>query len=746
MEKSEKIKELSEEEKTEHNPKLFVPSGMMEAMKTSQALAKSISGSGILKSIQASQNFAKSISESGVLKQLSLAQSQMDQLLSPMKGLGYIDHNPQDQFSPMDLLKEVSKKQSKLILFDIFPISQSEEIDAYCQANFGETLFFKNDSRAKDSLQQSMKTISNANMTIARVQRIDIHSAYHFGDYFTILFECTLNPQNDETGESDQKILNKRHSIFDQVQTGFEAQLPNELKGIFTKELYFDSGKHSMPSIKVYDIRDYSFFFEDRKSSGLILNGPGTNREKAEDFVNHLSDLDDKGTIIYDNSKFLGFRQEILFGVIGKDLIISQINEYLQDSSKPIPYKYVILNFNEEKLLPFCYEFVSKYYLFIAFELLLLKIKGIEYSKFMTVKDDILDKKDSFLEEKINLTSLVDQFEMYRQIYLQFIKEEFLFENEEAWTYNYFAKSGSNRDSISNYFQDYNQNVVDEFNRKNKRLMDKQKDVGDLIRHQEQLKANQPVINPLFKEVEKELVHQIQKWKDTIDKNQIEAWLYNFETAEDKRIALNLLDKLQHVSSKQLIPGVIATNHKINSLLGDDAEKVYSAIGKITSGSHHSLRIFQENCKLPEKAFTEFSKLEQTKEKVLVLFDDFIGTGKTFIKFYEKNKAILKGFKKVVYACPFAFKKGVNYIQEKSEVLVVYSQLIPESQQVDQMEGLDSDKVIKFIDKYKNRIPDQYRYGYDECKIVFTFENNIPNNTIGLFWYSENWIPLLQRK
>ena len=103
----------------------------------------------------------------------------------------------------------------------------------------------------------------------------------------------------------------------------------------------------------------------------------------------------------------------------------------------------------------------------------------------------------------------------------------------------------------------------------------------------------------------------------------------------------------------------------------DDADKVYSAIGKITSGSHHSLKIFQENCKIPETSFTEFDKLEQNQEKILVLFDDFIGTGKTFIKFYEKHKSTFEGFKQVIYACPFAFKKGVDYTFDTTMVIEV---------------------------------------------------------------------------
>lgn len=692
------------------------------------------------------ESLNKSLTESGALKQMALATSQMDNVLALTRGLGYLDSQPQEQFKPIDLLKDVSKKQSKIILFDILPVSQSSKIDTYCQTAFGETLFFKNDLRSKDAFQQSIKTISNINMTIAGVQRIDIHSVYHFGDYFTIIFECFLNVENEETGDPDQQILTKRYSAFDAVQTQFESQLPNELKGMFAKKQNFHSGKHSLPCFKVYDVKDYSFFFNERKNNQLFSNDPDTNREKAEDFLNRMSEFDDDGNIVYDNVKFLGVSQDLLLGVIDKDLIISQANEFLQDSSKPIPYKYVILSFNEEHLLDFCYEFVAKYYLFIAFELLLQEIKKIEYSGFLSIKENVLDKKDLFLEQKICLTSLVDQFEMYKQIYLQYDREEFRFENEQTWTYNKFLGGGKDKDSLSNYFQEHTEEIIDEFNRKNKRAVDKQKDVEDLIRHQEQLKANQPIINPLFKEVEKELVYQIQKWKDHIDKNQIESWLYNFETAEDKRMALMLLDKLQYISSRQLIPGVVTTNHKINSLLGDGGDRVHSAIGNITSGSHHSLKIFQENCGLSEKSFVEFDKLEPSKEKVLILFDDFIGTGKTFIKFYEEKKAIFDEFKQVVYACPFAFKKGIDYIQDKSNVTVIYSQLISESQQVDQIEGLEPGKILEFLDKYKDRIPDQYRYGYDECKIIFTFENNIPNNTIGIFWYSKNWTPLLQRK
>ncbi len=58
----------------------------------------------------------------------------------------------------------------------------------------------------------------------------------------------------------------------------------------------------------------------------------------------------------------------------------------------------------------------------------------------------------------------------------------------------------------------------------------------------------------------------------------------------------------------------------------------------------------------------------------------------------------------------------------------------------------DKSRITQLINKYKANVPTGFEWGYDECQLLISFENNIPNNSIGILWSNINWIPLIKRK
>ena len=242
--------------------------------------------------------------------------------------------NDEQSFKPLEIIKDVSTRHDKIILFDMIKIEEESKINEYCSSHYGETLFVKDNYISKDSFQQTMKTITNISLSVEQVSNINLHSAYYYGKFFCVMYECVLCVNNSTEVGNDIDILNRRLNKFKSIQKKVEEAIPDELKGIFGHKKLFrfsESSGNSIPCFYIYSVEDYSSFFDDRKNTFLV-NGPSTNREKAEEFLIHLSEFDGKDDIKYDNSKFLGVNQDILLGVIDKKLIVSQVNEYLQDN------------------------------------------------------------------------------------------------------------------------------------------------------------------------------------------------------------------------------------------------------------------------------------------------------------------------------------------------------------------------------------------------------------------------------
>lgn len=108
------------------------------------------------------------------------------------------------------------------------------------------------------------------------------------------------------------------------------------------------------------------------------------------------------------------------------------------------------------------------------------------------------------------------------------------------------------------------------------------------------------------------------------------------------------------------------------------------------------------------------------------------------------------GFEKIYYCTFGAFENGIKKIKLETGVETITGQLIKESAKVlggTLFEPKDRNKIRRLIDKYsENRIPTKYSFGYDNCQLLYAFKDNIPNNSLGILWYSKNWTPLLDRK
>jgi ribosome-associated translation inhibitor RaiA len=226
-----------------------------------------------------------------------------------------------------------------------------------------------------------------------------------------------------------------------------------------------------------------------------------------------------------------------------------------------------------------------------------------------------------------------------------------IFLEEETW----IGGIGVNRHeySISDYFKVRITKNIDDVS---KMLSHKKEAMAEhlhTLSTELQSHEERPVVNTALIDIEEELVTQIQKWKGKIDQREIEESLLNFDSNEDMLLALKLLNKLSYITYDNLKSLSKALFNRIKAELGKMDIKlcIFSYKGDITSGSAHTMKIFQEQNDLRRDLFVEGTPLASVEgKKVLLLLDDFIGSGNFFVQWFEENSSILSKFEKLYYA------------------------------------------------------------------------------------------------
>lgn len=658
----------------------------------------------------------------------------------------------------------ISKKHKKIILFDFFNLSQKNEINSFINSISGKDLVYFNENKSKEAVQWSVNSLPFQADLPSSISYIQIHSGYFFGDYFTLIFECDLNIKDDDetSSENNAKNFYERFQIFKDTQAQIENLLPSQFHGFFFKNgIGFEETKLKLPSIYTYNVSDYKFIFEGDVENNRFLATiyRSTLKEKAENFfIKESQDIEN--SIGFNPLSFLGIEPNVIFSLISDKLICFQSNSYFEDCLRPIPSNFIILDFEKDEkdqLITSILELVFRYYLYIIFEKLLIDLINFEVPEVRYLETEILEaKKAEILRTKIKLNEINDDVFSYSRIFDSLSTEDLRFSDEE--TGNFILNGNcSDHDSISQYFSDRISGNKKEIEKRQIYLKERISDVNNLIISELNLIKNKPKVSGFYKEIESDLIAQIKRWEDTpISQEKIETWLSNFKNNEDRIIALKLLDKLKYITNLNLKPFIRSSYNSLLVLLNTDdlSNCNISSIEEITSGSTHLAKLFQEENRINKKRFISFEKLksltkENGKREIIILIDDFIGSGNTYMKWYKDNYDFLDSFSQVIYVSLIGLKKGITNIEENTKTKVLAADILDENQQVingNLFDQKEKQEIIELLHTYSSRVGSEYIHGYDNCQLLLAFEDNIPNNTLGIFWRSNKWIPLIERK
>lgn len=285
-----------------------------------------------------------------------------------------------------------------------------------------------------------------------------------------------------------------------------------------------------------------------------------------------------------------------------------------------------------------------------------------------------------------------------------------------------------------------------------------------------------------------------QKFNFTIRTSDITNWLNNFPK-EDWNKALTVLNKVEYFSNIDIIREFdllfekliceIETHNKNQNIsniltflatsrlfkvLGLEKRIILHPIGEFAkSGSAMFYSLKQTAAfKKYKKYFriiespTELEK-HLKKNSVIVLIDDILGSGKSLIKYYNKNllQILVKPkFKQVSVnvLCLFYMQQAFTNINKVYPNFKIHGNLrIPAFAKTGSVFGYRPKMLeirefcykygtglYKSFDREKNKMID-HPLGHNNSQALIVFAHSTPNNSIPILWSSKKWRPIFER-
>lgn len=260
-----------------------------------------------------------------------------------------------------------------------------------------------------------------------------------------------------------------------------------------------------------------------------------------------------------------------------------------------------------------------------------------------------------------------------------------------------------------------------------------------------------------------------KSWRIPMDIEDVENWLNNFSgefysKEDERRIALWLLCNFTYYGDIEInhlcavlfhnLMHKLAVDMNLTSALDVDnvlRKTVFTSIGSASESGGLMLYHFRQEANLSIDRFVFPIASEISNSDIIVCIDDVILSGGTAARFFYNNKNLLEG-KNIFYLSLISTKESVKKL-EKLNIPVISCSTLDERSKVFSDESLCFYKfpeIKKFArdiaEGYGRKIEPSNPLGYKDGQYSFGFFYNIPNNTLPIFWSSQNWTPIFARK
>ena len=270
-----------------------------------------------------------------------------------------------------------------------------------------------------------------------------------------------------------------------------------------------------------------------------------------------------------------------------------------------------------------------------------------------------------------------------------------------------------------------------------------------------------------MKEYEKIFDIICRKFDDKISTLDIISWLYNFDK-EDWNKALTVLLHFEYYTLKKVITEFDNQLNIIKETLPNQQRIFLNAIGKIGKSGASMIYFIKKtsffinkNCQIIDNV--DFNKLRSND--LLILIDDFSGSGTTISKYYESIKTSLPE-EINVFALTVAFTSKAQNHLEKLNIPIFGNIRFPVFQKRGSIFGYPpkaramrefcfkyGDLLFSLKD-YEDKKTKLHPFGFQNSQCLIGFEHSIPNNTLPIIWsdkeYTTNkiiktWQPIFPR-
>lgn len=228
----------------------------------------------------------------------------------------------------------------------------------------------------------------------------------------------------------------------------------------------------------------------------------------------------------------------------------------------------------------------------------------------------------------------------------------------------------------------------------------------------------------------------------------IEKWLAAFDESE-KDLLLELLSKFYYYTEERIEDNVLLLHKRfVGEYPSDVKQAVYTKMHKEQGTSFSNILFTTYWLKNNLKDYAEENLAGLLAEKivppVVVIVDDYSGTGKTLIKTIDGFLQITndvsgsKFFFLVLHITDYAKSQIDAYAKETGVDITVLS--LDESKNTFEKNYLYSEiEAIRQKERYiavchRFSINNDFVLGFEEISSLVAFHYNTPNNTLGLFW------------
>lgn len=272
-----------------------------------------------------------------------------------------------------------------------------------------------------------------------------------------------------------------------------------------------------------------------------------------------------------------------------------------------------------------------------------------------------------------------------------------------------------------------------------------------------------------------------EKIWDSISHNDLDGWLHNFKTPEEKLLSALLLDSLIYRSAQQTtallrsalecaLPLAIydCPNSVIN---GDDFLKIFtskSTIEKIrivpvirnadppTKSGPSIARMYRRNLSVNDNYMIWPWLIEENYNNGImdfVFIDDVLATGQQASEFLQKLELHKFSNARFSYIPLLAHQDGIDKLNEDHELVRVSPVetldknscffTAEKMSQIHDLESLYLEVSKKFLNR---RLFSKMAKGYNDMSLTFSYYHATPNASLPLYWYeSDTFAPLVRR-